>query len=147
MTHPAALNINESARTRIAELADVLMPGDDGLPMPSEIDVHGHWLDLAIAAAPAMGAAVARAAEIPGTPEAAIARMREEHPEVFMSFALLIAGAYVMHPRVRQSLGYEGQSIAENPALEGEAEYYLEDDLLKPVLTRGPIYREPPARK
>ena len=137
--------LHESIRERVAELADVLMPAGLDLPAPSEIDIQGHWLDLAVAAAPRMARSILAATDGTAKPEDAIAKLEAEQPEVFTEFAFFISGAYFMHPRVRQALGYEGQSIPEDPPAEGESEYYLEGDLLQPVLARGPIYRKPPA--
>jgi hypothetical protein len=120
------------------------MPAGAGLPAASEVDVHGRFIDEALAAAPMMAGAVELALEMPGEPAKVIEELRENEPGAFMALAFVLSGAYFMHPRVRAALGYEGQAAPENPPLEGEAEYYLEDGLLEPVLARGPIYREVP---
>jgi hypothetical protein len=44
-----------------------------------------------------------------------------------------------MSPRVRKLLGYPGQT--QRPILADEAEYFLPDDLLAPVRSRGVVYR------
>lgn len=136
--------LNDVERSRLAALADVLMPGGSGLPAASEVDIHRSWIDQALAATPMMAGAVRLALEMPGEPAEVVETLREKEPGAFMAFTFVLSGAYFMHPRVRQALGYEGQAVPENPPLEGEAEYYLEDGLLDPVLARGPIYREVP---
>lgn len=136
--------LDSTARQRIAALADTLMPGGDGLPLPSEIDIHHHWLDEALAAAPALAESLRVALDVDDSPAGVVDKLRTSEPEVFMTLSFVLSGAYFMHPTVRKALGYDGQAISENPPLEGEAEYYLEDGLLDPVITRGRIYRPTP---
>lgn len=137
--------LNERQRERLAAMADVLMPAGEGLPAASEVDVHRTWIDQALDAVPMMADAVRFAIELPGEPAEAVETLRERHPEAFITFTFVLSGAYFMHPKVRRALGYEGLAVEPNPPLEGESEYYLEeDDLLAPVLARGPIYRQVP---
>lgn len=136
--------LDDTARQRLAAIADTLMSGGDGLPIPSEIDVHHHWLDEAVVAAPALAESLRVVLDTDGSPEEVIDNLRTTSPDVFMAMAFVLSGAYFMHPTVRKALGYDGQAISENPPLEGEAEYYLEDGLLDPVIARGRIYRATP---
>ncbi len=137
------IRLDDAQRERLAKLADVLMPAGAGLPAASEVDVHHSWIDQALDAVPMMAPAIHIALEIPGEPAEAIERLQQQ-PDVFMAFTFILSGAYFMHPRVRQALGYQGQAVEPNPPLEGEADYYLEDGLLDLVLARGPIYRQVP---
>ncbi len=136
--------LDDAQRERLAALADVLMPAGAGMPAASEVDIHKSWIDQALDAVPMMAGAVQLALETPGEPEQAVEHLREQQPDVFMAFTLVLSGAYFMHPRVRKELGYQGLAVEPNPPLEGEAEYYLEDDLLAPVIARGPFYRSVP---
>jgi len=136
--------LDNAQRERLANLADELMPAGAGLPSASEADVHQNWIDLALDVVPMMAPALQVALEAPGEPAEAIEWLQREQPDVFMAFSFILSGAYFMHPRVRQALGYQGLAVEENPPLEGEAEYYLEDELLEPVLARGAIYRQVP---
>jgi hypothetical protein len=43
-----------------------------------------------------------------------------------------------MNPKVRKRLRYPGQKAS--PPYPDEADYYLRDGLLDPVIERGPIY-------
>jgi hypothetical protein len=80
-----------------------------------------------------------------GEPQAVLDRLRRADAQAFGDFSFVVAGAYLIHPRVRKLLGYPAGAPAKNPALEGEAESYLEDGILDAVTDRGPIYRPTPA--
>ena len=138
------IKLDPNGRDRIAAIADILMPGGDGLPLPSEIDIQGYWIDEALVAAPALAGSLGFVLQANASPPDIIDDLRANEPEVFMALTFLLSGAYFMHPTVRKALGYEGQAIPENPPLEGEAEYYLEDGLLEPVIARGRIHRPTP---
>jgi hypothetical protein len=143
-TSPARPPLDATQRTRLAALADTLMPAGAGLPAPSEVDVHHDWIDRALEAVPMMVPIVRAVLDTPGEPARTLEDLRQREPGSFDAFAFLVSGAYLMHPRVRQALGYQGLAVEANPPLEGEAEFYLEDGLLDPVLARGHIYRTVP---
>lgn len=138
------IKLDLTDRDRIAAIADTLMPGGDGLPLPSEIDIQHHWIDEALAAAPALAGSLSFVLGVDASPADIVEDLRSNEPEVFMALTFLLSGAYFLHPTVRKALGYEGQAIPETPPLEGEAEYFLEDGLLEPVIARGRIYRPTP---
>lgn len=138
----APLDLDGDARRRLAGLADALITGGDGFPAPSEIGVGDVWIDDAVRAMPVSAAAVAAVLERPGDPGEVLAALMEDEPGTFMAFAQVVSGAYLMHPRVRRALGYTGPAPAPNPAMDGEAEYFLEGGILDPVIERGPIYVE-----
>ncbi len=75
-------------------------------------------------------------------PETRLAQLRGDDPAALETLVLLVTGAYYMHPKVRKLIGYPGQKAT--PEYPDEAEYYLSDGLLDPVLARGPIYRPTP---
>jgi hypothetical protein len=141
---PARPPLDEAQRARLAALADALMPEGDGLPAPSAIGVHGDWIDRALAAVPMMDPVLRAVLDAPGEPALVLEQLELQEPGSFSAFAFLVSGAYFMHPRVRQALGYPGLAVEANPPLEGEAEFYLEDGLLDPVVARGPVYRAVP---
>jgi hypothetical protein len=140
----ADIDLSDTDRDRLGDLIDVLIPGGSGLPAASAVGTHRDWIDRALEAAPALGPVVRIVIDRTGEPAEVIASIQAEEPELFMGFALVASGAYLMHPGVRTSLGYDGLAVAKNPPMEGEAEFYLEDGLLDPVLARGPIYRPIP---
>ncbi len=131
-------------RSTLAGLADVLVPAADGMPAASEVKVHERWIDKALGARPDLEAGLLAMLDVAADrePAAELERLRTEEPAGFETLALLVTGAYYMHPRVRKLIGYPGQGP--NPAYPDEAEWYLRDGLLDPVVARGPIYRPTP---
>ncbi|XVQ89121.1 hypothetical protein ACQP2K_17405 [Microbispora siamensis] len=137
--------LSDTSRTRLAALADVLIPGGSGLPSATEADVAGQWINRALGANPDLADPVAHVLAIEGEPGEVLEQLRLRDRDVFDGFAFAVGGAYFMNPAVRRALGYPGVAPRRLPAAEGEAEYYLEDDILAPVLDRGPVYRQVPA--
>jgi len=130
----------------LAALADVLLPPADGVPAASEVDVHGKWIDRALRARPDLEPELLRVLDGGGegeSPEAWLARLRSEDAAASETLVLLVTGAYYMHPKVRKLIGYPGQKPT--PEYPDEAEYYLRDGLLDPVVARGSIYRPTPS--
>jgi hypothetical protein len=140
----ATPELDDALRARLAEFADVLIAGGAGLPSASEAGVQGKWIDRTLAARPdlveVIHAVIARA----GDPSAELDRVRTEEPLLFDRFTHAIAGAYLMVPRVRKGLGLPGNAPKRKPAYPDEADHYLSDGVLDPVIERGPIYRPTP---
>jgi hypothetical protein len=134
-------SLDDPLRQRLAEFADVVIPGGVGMPSASGANVHGKWIDRALGARPDLAEVVHAVIALPGNPAAELERLRAEDSDTFETFAYAMAGSYLMSPRVRKLLGYPGATPKPNPAYPDEAEYYLADGLLDPVLERGPIYR------
>jgi choline dehydrogenase-like flavoprotein len=124
--------LDAAARATFTALADVLLPGCDGLPAASEVDVGGKWLDRAIGARPDLLDELERVlADAAGRDAAAeVRRLHDDDPAGFSALATLAAGTYTMHAKVRKRLGYPGQR--HNPPLPDEADYFLEG-LLPPL--------------
>ncbi|MBY8875537.1 hypothetical protein K7640_27260 [Micromonospora sp. PLK6-60] len=136
--------LGDASRARLAALADLLIPGGSGLPSASDADVAGQWINRALAASADLASAVKHALATPGTPDEALGELRLHHRDVFDAFTFAVSGAYFMNPDVRAALGYPGIAPRRLPPAEGEADYYLEDDILTPVIDRGAIYRPAP---
>jgi hypothetical protein len=143
--HNLSDELADASRDRLAALADVLIPGGDGLPSAGDADVAGQWINRTLSANPDLVGAVTQVLAIDGAPGDVLEELRLHHRDVFDSFAFAVSGAYFMNPAVRNALGYPGIAPRRMPAADGEAEYYLEDDILAPVVDRGPIYRQAPA--
>ena len=137
--------LSADARRTFAALADVLIPAGEGMPAASEVDVGGKWLDRALRARPDLETTLERVlADAEGRdPSGETRRLHAEDAEGFAALAHLAAGAYTMHAKVRKRLGYPGQKS--NPPFPDEAEYYLEEGLLDPVLALAPFGRQIPA--
>jgi len=140
----APTEFDTDSRATLAALADVLVPEAEGMPAASQVEVQGKWLDRVLRARPDLASDLARVlVEARGRePVAEIARLQQGDPSGFATLALCVTGAYYMNPRIRKLIGYPGQ--IKNVPYPDEADYYLRDGLLDPVLERGPIYRPPP---
>lgn len=136
--------LDNKARTRLADLADALIPGGQGLPSASAAAVQGEWIDRVLAATPGLADIVAAVIHSDVPAEPALTGLRERDRALFDRFCFAVSAAYFMNPRVRRELGYPGTAPRPLPAADGEADYYLEDDVLGPVLTRGPLVRPVP---
>jgi hypothetical protein len=136
--------LDDALRARLAEFADVLIAGGAGLPSASAADVQGKWIDRTFAARPDLVPIVHEVIGRPGDPAAELGRIRTEEPQLFDDFSHAIAGAYLMVPKVRKGLGLPGNAPKRKPAYPDEAEHYLGDGILDPVIERGPIYRPTP---
>lgn len=130
-------------RRTFAGLADVLLPAVDDLPAPSASDVGGRWLDRALAARPDLAEPLTAilAAAIDRDPAAEARRLHDEEPEAFATLAFVVTGSYYLSPKVRKRIGYPGQKA--DPADDDEADYWLRDGILEPVIARGPRWRRP----
>jgi hypothetical protein len=132
--------LNVQQRTTLAALADTLIPATETMPAASEVQVHGKWIDNALAARPdllePLRTLLDQAAGV--TPADAIAKFSTGTPEAFEHVLLLITCSYYMNPKVRKRLRYPGQKAS--PPYPDEADYYLRDSLIAPVIERGPIY-------
>jgi hypothetical protein len=128
--------LDAATRERLVAVADLLVPAADGMPSASEVDVVGRWLDRVLDADPSLIEPVAALADC-ATWDALEARA-EIDPATFELGAFAIVAAYYLHPGVRRRMGYTGQGPS--PILEGEADWYLRDDILAPVRARGPVF-------
>jgi hypothetical protein len=72
-------------------------------------------------------------------PRAEIERLVTDAPEKLEQLLTIIVCAYYMSPKVRKRLQSPGQKAA--PVFPDEADWYLRDGLLEPVISRGSIYR------
>ncbi len=145
MSVTTATEFDTESRATLAALADVLVPEAEGMPAASQVDVQGKWVDRVLRVRPDLAAELARVlgAARGRDPVAEVARLQQEDAEGFSVLALAVTGAYYLHPRVRKLIGYPGQK--KNPPYPDEADYYLRDGLVDPVVARGPIYRPTPS--
>ena len=130
-------------RTRIAWIADTLIPADPKSAMPSatEAGVLDRLLPRALKAredlAPAFFAAVSRLPE--QRPQAPLAAIKALGADDFQRISFLIAGAYFLDDEVNRKLHYPGQeAVFENP------DYDEIMDIVERVTARGKVYVEAP---
>jgi hypothetical protein len=131
-------------RARLGELADVLIPGEGGMPAATEAGAVGEWLDAVLAARPDFETPLAGlAASTAGLSAAeAVAALPERDPAGWSALTGAVVAAYFMNPEVCERIGYAGQqAIPLDPDAPPD---YLEDGLLDSVKDRPPVYRPTP---
>ena len=135
---------DEEDRRTYASLADVLIPARDQYPSASQAGVAGVLLDVVHRSRPDLSDGLREVLESARgrNPSEFVFGLEKENPEAFGILTILVRGAYFMNPTVRRLFGYRGQ-LAEPIEYEARPEY-LEDDILQPVIQRGPIYRPTP---
>jgi hypothetical protein len=146
MSAVAAVRLEDAERETLRALADVLIPGGEAMPSASDVGVAGKWIDRTLRARPDLTApllAIVRSAAGGKDPAAEIGRARVADPTAFELFALAVSGAYLLSPKAKKALRYPGPR--RNRAYPDEAEHYLADGLIEPVVQRGPIYRPTPS--
>lgn len=136
--------LDETERARLPAFADWLIAGGSGLPSASGADPDGTWFERALAVRPDLVPVVRETLSGEGEAGGVLDRLRNEDRAKFDAFAYIVAGAYLMNPRIRRSLGYAGPTPTKNPAFPDEGDSCLEGDILDPVIRRGPIYRSAP---
>ena len=128
--------MSEIDRETLAALADALIPAADGMPSASQAGAAGALLDEVLAVRRDLEEPLAEltAAARGADPGAEVERLKQENPPLFEALTTAVAGGYFLSADVRTRLGYPGQQAKQ-----------LEDDfdqeLLQPVIERGPIFR------
>ncbi|MEU4226056.1 hypothetical protein AB0F17_17305 [Nonomuraea sp. NPDC026600] len=133
-----------AARERLAKVADALIPAGAGLPSAAQAGVHAELLDQVARARPDLIPPLLEALEALGAdPDlASVERLAADAPRLHEAITLVVAGAYLMSPRVMASLKYSFQKAKiVDP---GEITTVVAEGLLDQVIERGPRYRLPP---
>lgn len=115
--------LSPDERRRLDELADRMIPAGDGMPPGSE-----GLIEEALRARPDLAAALREVLRGEG----------ELTPAQTVLVGEVVAGAYFLKQEVKDRIGYHGRRAVPLPAT---PDY---DDLIEPVIARGPIYREAP---
>lgn len=141
----AADLLDERLRSRLAAIADRLIPEADSMPAASDADIGGRQLDLVLASRPDLASDLRRVLETAGDIDDAIAWIGELEANDVSGYEALVTavvGGYYMHPQVMRLLGYPGQ-IPEQVSIDPLPDY-ADEGLLERVYERGPIYRPTP---
>ena len=139
------MTFDETERTVLAGLADVLIPAGEGFPSASEAGVATVGLDRVMASRPDLAVGLKKLLTSARTrpPAEVIAELQRNDPTSFGLLAELVPGAYFLNEQVRAKLGYRGQG----PRPMDPHPDYLDDGLLQSVIDRGPVYRPTPGVK
>ena len=129
-------------RAALAALADVLIPAGEGFPSASQAGVADEGLDQVLAVRPDLSAGLRSILQRAGSrvPAEVIAELQGTDPAGFGVLAEIVPGAYFLNPKVREAIGYGGQT----PRPIDPRPDYLEEGLLQSVIDRGPVYRPTP---
>ncbi|MCA9053274.1 MAG: hypothetical protein KDA75_05520 [Planctomycetaceae bacterium] len=136
------MSFSSEQRRRLAELADVLIPASGGQLSASQAGIAEEGIDRVLTARPDLAAGLQQLLSSGGTGPAAdvVSTWQAGDAPEFGVLAEVAAGAYFMNEQVRAAIGYDGQGPRPiDPRVD-----YLEDGLLKSVLSRGAIYRPTP---
>jgi hypothetical protein len=141
MSEPA---FDEALRTRLAQIADGLIPGTEAMPAPSDLGIAGRQLDAVLASRPDLADDLARAlhAAEEGDAIAWLVQLAASDPAAHAALVTAIVAGYYLHPEVQRRLGYPGQ-VGEEVRADSYPDYAA-DGLLERVYERGPIYRATP---
>lgn len=139
-----AVTVPPEARRRLGQVADALIEAGAGLPSGSQAGVHTDLLDQVAKARPDLVPPLLRALdELGPAPDlAAVERLAERRPELHEVLTLVVAGGYLMSPRVAALLKYPFQEAKiVDPR---EITVVVGEGLLDLVAERAPLYRLPP---
>jgi hypothetical protein len=116
-------------RARIAQLADALIPGGEGMPSASAAGATGAALERVLEIRADLLEPLGRAVAQPGPADAAVRALHDTDREAFDALAFALTCSYAMSDDVRAALGYPGQ-VAYPISLAGDPDLA---DLLTPV--------------
>jgi hypothetical protein len=139
------VSVDDALRERLARVADGLIPGVDGMPAPSSVDIGGGQLDAVLTSRPDLDADLGRALAGADAVEDAIAwieALRAGDPSAYDALVTAVVAGYYLHPEVKRLLGYPGQ-VPEPVSVDAYPDY-VDEGLLERVYERGPIYRPTP---
>jgi len=132
--------LDDKERATFCAIADYLIPAYEDMPAFSQADTQGVHTDRVLDLRPelqdSLTAALALVPPIDAISEVA-EHLNREQPEIIGLIGLVASSAYYLNPDVRRRLGYPGQ--VQRPP--GDDEAYDYEDLLQPVIDRGPIFR------
>ncbi|WP_394840594.1 hypothetical protein LZC95_26195 [Pendulispora brunnea] len=139
-------SLDGAARTRLAALADLLIPADGDMPAASAAGVAGAGVDAVLTARPDLLEPLQFALSIAAYEDAAhaLALLRDKYPLVYSALGELVAGAYYLHPDIQDRMGYRGRQAITIDVTNGGAMDKGDVELLSPVVQRGPIWRADP---
>ncbi len=137
--------ITDEQREAIYVLAECLIPEHPTAPSADQAGLAAQFVDEALTLRddllPEFLSIIERATL--DDPKSFCEDLRQNDPASFSLLTFVIAGAYLMSPKARSWLRYEGQ-VGE-PQDGSEQEEYLSGGLLDRVRSRGPIFRPTPA--
>lgn len=131
--------LSDEERTKLAALADLLIPRSSGMPSASDAAVHGEFIDRVFAVRADLVAAVRDGLDqIPEPLPESFEELSSRGLAGLRPLADAVTAAYFLNPDVARLVGYRKRSVIP---------IRFDDDLdglVVPVTARGPIYRPTP---
>src|SRR5260370_9240435 len=113
---PARASFHKGRREVLAAVADLLIPGGDGMPSATEAGAAGRWLDEVLQLRPDFGPPLAAVLDrlIGADPSAALTKLRTDDPAGFGVLAEVVAGGHFLNPKVRSAIRSPRQQSVPN---------------------------------
>ena len=129
-------------RETLAGLADVLIPASETMPSASDVGVEGELLDRLLEVREDIADDLQRVLDWAAALDAeeAMRTLRTDDDAGFQTLTFAVAGCYLMDARVGELLRYPGQEAKQVDPFDYVS--YVEEGLLEPVISRGPVFRE-----
>jgi hypothetical protein len=122
-------------RERLAALADVLIPGGDGMPPASEVGVAGELLDTVIRCCPDLVEELEAVLASDGADVPTVLGELDQRPARRVALLTAVAGAYYLSPVVHRALGYPG--LVPLPVTPADYPEYVVEGLLDHIVEAG----------
>ena len=109
-------------RNRLGELADILIPGGQGMPKASDVDVAGTGVDRVLSIEPRHTSPLVDFLDSAGGIKtiSALDQLSRQNVDGFRALTIVVANAYFMSPTVRVAIGYPGQEARDSSIGLGE---------------------------
>jgi len=131
--------LDDATREGLASILDLILPGTAALPSGRTTQAHRELLDLVLQADPTLGGCLRAAGEAAAaTGSCTLDDLQAWVGEDDERVVFALNAAYYMSSEVRTALGYPGQS--RRPIAQATPDEVASDELVAPVLERGPAY-------
>lgn len=131
--------LTPSIREGICKILDVVLPGTNVLPSGREVDAQDGLLDRVLIADDSLTEIVTVAGnKATGESSFSLSNLQDLFGEETERLIFALHAAYYMSPKTRASLNYPGQQRF--PISEATPDQICSEELIEPVLSRGPIY-------
>jgi len=139
--------LTEYDRAVLRALADTMIPEAEGMPSATSVGVADSQLDLIEKFRADLMPAVLRVirASRGQDPAVALQALESSDPEAMNAVKLAVAAAYYLSPKVRAALDYNG--VQRHPYDAGSLPERETLELLKPVISRGGVWRPTPVQR
>lgn len=136
--------LTSASRSRLAAIADQLIPATDGMPAASSVGVTDRQLKVVMRSRPDLLEPLRRVLDTSFTGSAVefLESVAERDPQGHEALVLTILGGYYSSEQVVRVLGYPGQSAT--VVQPDTYPPYIAEDLLAAVVERGPTFRQTP---